>query len=153
MCIYNLFSLSIPDISFDPSSPTAIFIFVALGIVDSGVPHATIEPGRSFLDAGVAVTGASFRFARPTFTTTLGRTGTVGSAVGVSFPVPIKRSSVVDFKSYGGDSTLISTSPQDTKLNALSEKSSIDERYDQLDGSCSGDDIERQVKREISNTL
>ncbi|KAG8957384.1 hypothetical protein FRC00_004040 [Tulasnella sp. 408] len=124
-------------------TPTAIFIFVALGIVDSGVPQPTIDPGRSFLERGVAITGASFHFARPTLTTTFGASNTIGSGVGVSFPLPAKRESVVDFKTLGGQTTVASTLPEESGLVDVSEKSSYEESYNRNGSSCS--DMEKQA--------
>ncbi|KAG8949937.1 hypothetical protein FRC00_007931, partial [Tulasnella sp. 408] len=123
--------------------PTAIFIFVALGIVDSGVPQPTIDPGRSFMERGAAITGASFHFARPTLTTTFGPSNTIGSGVGISFPLPAKRESVVDFKSLGGHTTAVSTLPEDGCLLDVSEKSSYDESCNRDVSSCN--DVEKQA--------
>ncbi|KAG8986829.1 hypothetical protein FRB90_003731 [Tulasnella sp. 427] len=124
-------------------TPTAIFIFVALGIVDSGVPQPTIDPGRSFMDRGI-ITGASFQFARPTATATFGRTNTVGS-VGVNFSIPVvKRDGDVDFKGYGGHMSVVSTLPEETCPGDLSEKSSIEEHSD---SSFLANDLEKQLER------
>ncbi|KAG9028755.1 hypothetical protein FS837_003795, partial [Tulasnella sp. UAMH 9824] len=124
-------------------TPTAIFIFVALGIVESGVPQPTIDPGRSFMERGAAITGASFHFARPTLTTTFGPSNTIGSGVGVSFPTPAKRESVVDFKTLGGQTTVVSTLPEESGLGDVSEKSSYDELCNRDNLSC--EYVERQA--------
>lgn len=124
-------------------TPTAIFIFVALGIVDSGVPQPTIDPGRSFVERGAAATGASFHFARPTLTTTFGPSNTVGSGAGVSFPLPNKRESLVDFKTLGGQAVVVSTPPEERGLGNVSEKSSYDETRNINASSC--EDLEKQT--------
>lgn len=126
-------------------TPTAIFMFVALGIIDSSVPQQTINPERSFMERGAAITGASFQFARPTLTTTFGPSNTIGSGVGVSFPLPLptKRDSVVDFKTFGGHTTVVSTLPEESGLGDVSEKSSYDERCS--GNTLSGYDLEKQV--------
>lgn len=122
-------------------TPTAIFIFVALGIVDNSHAQRTIDRGGRSM--GAAITGASFRFARPAFTTTFGRTDTINSGVGagVSFPVANyagvgiginRRASVIEFKS-SGDDTVVGTLPEGSRMKDVSERSS----YDEMSGALS----------------
>ncbi|KAG8911092.1 hypothetical protein FRC01_005937, partial [Tulasnella sp. 417] len=119
-------------------TPTAIFMFVALGIVDS-VPQPTNDPGQSLMERGAAVTGASFHFARPTITPTFGRSNTIGSGVGVSFPASIRRKSALDFKTLGDQPTAFS---EEVRLGDVSEKSSYNGAYDINIPSCNG--VEKQ---------
>lgn len=144
-------------------SPTAIFIFVALGIVQTGNPQPTMDPGGRSLGGG-AISGASFRFARPAFMTTFNRTNTMNSTtgVGVSFPVATygaRRHSVSDFKMMSGDSTVVGTPPDGRgHLNDVSEGSSYDSRVKENDRQSMSVvdvdidvDIERQAGDDVAS--
>ncbi|KAG8907546.1 hypothetical protein FRB99_003704 [Tulasnella sp. 403] len=131
-------------------TPTAIFIFVALGIVDSGQQFQTMDPTGRSVAGGGAISGASFRFARP-FTTTFPRSNTVGSINGPSLPIAsyagAKRPSVVDFKVSADDTVVDGRHSGSSKMKDVSEHSSFEERKS-VRSFVVDDEVERDLERQ-----